>query len=89
MLVVALDRVLDYGEVLNVPQADERNRVVECKGIMLFDMDAYYEAIINSVVHNLWVTGNDSSVTVDRCTSHFLARHISHNFLHSAGLSVH
>ena len=32
-LLMALDRVLDYGEVLNVPQADERNRVVECKEV--------------------------------------------------------
>ena len=63
-LLMALDRVLDYGEVLNVPQADERNRVVERKEVMLFDMDAYREAIINSFVHNLWVTGNEPMFTV-------------------------
>ena len=32
-LLMALDHVLDYGEVLNVPQSDERNRVVECKEV--------------------------------------------------------
>lgn len=63
-LLMALDRVLDYGEILNVPQADERNRVVERKEVMLFDMDAYREAIINSFVHNLWVTGNEPMFTV-------------------------
>lgn len=63
-ILMALDRVLDYGEVLNVPQADERNRVVERKEVMLFDMEAYREAIINSFVHNLWVTGNEPMFTV-------------------------
>jgi len=63
-ILMALDRVLDYGEVLNVPQTDERNRVVERKEVMLFDMEAYREAIINSFVHNLWVTGNEPMFTV-------------------------
>lgn len=63
-LLMALDRVLDYGEVLNVPQADERNRVVERKEVMLFNMDAFREAIINSFVHNHWVTGNEPMFTV-------------------------
>ena len=38
---MTLNRVLDYGEVLNVPQADERNRVVERKEVMLFDEGAF------------------------------------------------
>jgi predicted HTH transcriptional regulator len=63
-ILMALDRVLDYGEVLNVPQADERNRVAERKEVMLFDMEAYREAIINSFVHNLWVMGNEPMFTV-------------------------
>ena len=32
-LLMALDCVLDYGEVLNVPQADESNWVVERKEV--------------------------------------------------------
>lgn len=63
-LLMTLDRVLDYGEILNVPQADERNRIVERKEVMLFDADAYREAIINAFVHNLWVTGNEPMFTV-------------------------
>ena len=30
-LLFSLDKVLEYGEVLNVPQADERGRKVERK----------------------------------------------------------
>ena len=38
-LLMALNRVLDYGAVLNVLQADERNRVVERKEIMLLNLE--------------------------------------------------
>ena len=36
-LLMSLDKVLEYGGVLNVPQADERERKVERKEIPLFD----------------------------------------------------
>ena len=36
-LLYSLDGILRYGEVLNVPQADERNRVVERKEVPLFN----------------------------------------------------
>ena len=63
-LLMALDRVLDYGKVLNVPQADETNRIVERKEVMLFDNDAFREAIINAFLHNMWVKGNEPMFTV-------------------------
>jgi len=63
-ILMALDRVLDYGEILNVPQADERNRHMERKEVMLFNIDAYREAIINAFVHNSWVSGNEPMFTV-------------------------
>ena len=63
-LLMSLDRVLDYGEVLNVPQADERKRKVERKEIMLYDIEAFREAVINAFVHNLWITGNAPMFTV-------------------------
>lgn len=63
-LLMSLDRILEYGEVLNVPQADERNRVVERKEVMLFDADAYREAVINAFVHNLWTEGNEPMFTM-------------------------
>lgn len=63
-LLFSLDKVLEYGEVLNVPQADERGRKVERKEVMLFDEEAYREAIINAFVHNQWTTGNAPMLTV-------------------------
>lgn len=63
-LLVALDRVLDYGEVLNVPQADERNRVVERREVPLFDADVFREAVVNAFVHNRWIDGNAPMITV-------------------------
>lgn len=34
-LLLSLDKVIDFGDTLNVPQADERNRRVERKEVML------------------------------------------------------
>lgn len=56
-LLYSLDGILRYGEVLNVPQADERNRVVERKEVPLFNQNAYREAVINAFVHNHWLDG--------------------------------
>jgi len=63
-LLYTLDDVLRYGDVLNVIQADETNRVVERKDVPLFDGDAFREAVINAFVHNLWVSGNEPMFTV-------------------------
>ena len=49
-LLIALEKVLEYGDVINIMQADERNRIVERKEVALFDADAYREAIINAFV---------------------------------------
>jgi len=57
-LLYSLDDVLRYGNILNIPQADERNRVVERKEVMLFNEEAYNEAVINAFVHNRWIDGN-------------------------------
>ena len=48
-LLYSLDDVLRYGEVLNIPQADERNRIVERKEVPLFHAEAYREAVINAL----------------------------------------
>lgn len=63
-LLMSLDKVLEYGEILNVPQADERNRKVERKEVPLFNAEAFREAIINAFVHNSWVSGNAPMITV-------------------------
>lgn len=63
-LLYSLDELLRYGDVLNLIQADERNRVVERKEVPLFDNKAFREAIINAVLHNLWVSGNEPMISV-------------------------
>lgn len=63
-LLYSLDEVLRYGDVLNIIQADETNRVVERKEVPLFDNDAFREAIINAFLHNKWIDGNEPMITV-------------------------
>ncbi len=63
-LLYSLDEVLRYGDVLNIIQADETDRVVERKEVPLFENDAFREAVINAFVHNAWVTGNEPMITV-------------------------
>ena len=54
-ILLSLDKVLDFGDTLNVPQADERERKVERTEVMLFNKDAFREAVINAFVHNTWI----------------------------------
>lgn len=63
-LLYSLDRVLEYGDVLNIPQADEKNRIVQRKEVPLFNQDAFREAMINAFVHNNWIDGNAPMITV-------------------------
>lgn len=63
-LLYTLDELLRYGDVLNLIQADERDRVVERKEVPLFDNKAFREAVINAVLHNLWVNGNEPMISV-------------------------
>lgn len=53
-----------YGDVLNLIQVDETDRVVERKEVPLFDNKAFREAIINAVLHNKWVEGNEPMISV-------------------------
>ncbi|SCW57875.1 Predicted transcriptional regulator, contains HTH domain [Lachnospiraceae bacterium C10] len=63
-LLYTLDEVLRYGDVINVIQVDETNRVVERKEVPFFDNKAFREAVINAVLHNLWVSGNEPMISV-------------------------
>lgn len=49
---------------MNLIQADETDRVVERKEIPLFDNKAFREAVINAVLHNKWVEGNEPMISV-------------------------
>jgi ATP-dependent DNA helicase RecG len=63
-LLYSLDALLQYGDVLNIIQADEENRIVERKDVPLFDNSAFREAIINAVLHNYWVSCNEPMISV-------------------------
>ncbi len=63
-ILYSLDNLLRYGDVLNIIQADEEKRLVERKDVPLFDNKAFREAIINAVLHNLWVSGNEPMISV-------------------------
>ena len=62
-ILLSLDRVLDFGDTLNIPQADERNRKVERKEVMLFNTDAFREAVVNAFAHNDWLHENSPMFT--------------------------
>lgn len=55
-LLYTLDEILRYGDVINLIQTDERERVVERPEIPLFDNKAFREAIINAILHGqVWI----------------------------------
>lgn len=60
----AMDKVLEYMDIVNIVQADERNRIIERKDVPFVDSDALREAVVNAFVHNLWVKGNAPQFTV-------------------------
>lgn len=63
-LLYSLDDLLRYGDVLNILQADERNRIVERNEVPLYENKAFNEAIINAILHNKWVEGNEPMISV-------------------------
>lgn len=63
-LLISLDKILEYGDVLNIIQANEEKRIVERNEIPLFSQSAFREAIINAFVHNLWISGNAPMITI-------------------------
>ena len=63
-ILYSLKNLLDYGDVLNIIQSDETNRKEERKEIPLFDIKSYNEAIVNAVLHNKWIEGNEPMITV-------------------------
>lgn len=51
-ILYTLFDILNYGDVINIPQADETNRIMERKEVNLFDIDVFREAVINAFLHN-------------------------------------
>ena len=73
-ILFSLDQVLDYGKLLNIPQADERNRETVRKEVPLFSNSAYEEAVINAFVHNRWLDGNAPMFTAYQDRIEILSR---------------
>lgn len=63
-LFYTIDKVLEYGDTINIIQADERNRVITRTDVPLFDFDVYREAILNAFIHNKWITLNSPAITI-------------------------
>ncbi len=40
-ILLDLDKILEYGDVINLVKVDERNRIMERKDIALFDFDVF------------------------------------------------
>ncbi len=62
-LLISLKEVLDFGNILNIPQAYENNRIMERKEMMLFNENAFREATINAFLHNKWINLNEPMFT--------------------------
>ena len=73
-ILYSLDQVLDYGKMMNIPQADERNRKTVRNEVPLFNEKAFEEAVINAFVHNRWIDGNAPMFTGFRDRIEILSR---------------
>lgn len=62
-ILISLEKIIDYGDTFNIPQADERNRLTTRKEVNLFNISSYREAIINAFVHNDWRNQNAPMIT--------------------------
>ena len=59
-----MDKILEYGDAINIIQADERNRISERKDVPLFNYEAFHEAILNAFIHNKWLTLNAPQISI-------------------------
>ena len=63
-ILYAMDKILEYGDAINIIQADERKRISERKDVPLFDYEAFHEALLNAFVHNKWLGLNAPMISV-------------------------
>ena len=73
-ILFSLDQVLGYEKLLNIPQADERNRETVRKEVPLFSNSAYEETVINAFIHNRWLDGNAPMFTAHQNRIEILSR---------------
>ena len=63
-ILYSMDKVLEYGDAINIIQADERGRISERKDVPLFNYEAFHEAILNAFIHNKWLTLNGPQISI-------------------------
>lgn len=63
-IMYSMDKILEYGDALNIIQADERGRISERKDVPLFDYEAFHEAILNAFIHNKWLILNGPAISI-------------------------
>lgn len=63
-IMYSMDKILEYGDAINIIQADERNRISERRDIPLFDYEAFHEAILNAFIHNKRLTLNAPQISI-------------------------
>ncbi len=73
-ILLSLDKILEYGRLLNEPQTDEKDRKTTRNEVPLFSEEAFSEAVINSIVHNHWVEQNAPSFTAYKDRLEILSR---------------
>ncbi|MGD9886480.1 MAG: RNA-binding domain-containing protein [Bacilli bacterium] len=63
-IMYSMDKILEYGDAINVIQVDERNRISERKDVPLFDYEVFHEAVLNSFIHNKWLSLNAPQISI-------------------------
>ena len=63
-IMYSMDKILEYGDAINIIQADERGRISERKDVPLFNYEAFHEAILNAFIHNKWLTLNGPAISI-------------------------
>ena len=63
-ILYSMDKILEYGDAINIIQADERNRISERRDVPLFDYEAFHEAILNAFINNKWLTLNAPQISI-------------------------
>lgn len=63
-ILYTIDKLLEYGDTINIIQADERNRFLVRHEVPFFDFDVYREAILNAFIHNKWLTLNAPAINI-------------------------
>ena len=63
-IMYSMDKILEYGDAINIILADERNRISERRDVPLFDYEAFHEAILNAFIHNKWLTLNAPQISI-------------------------